>query len=264
MSVPIVTVRLRYAVRRASGAFRTYSAVAAEKLKSMHVKSFWNDRYSRGTGNSFEWFGGYGVSGDFLTSTIRSVIKNQSSVNACPVYILDVGCGTSALVPDLIRNFDESEGFLTAVAIDFSNVATSQMLKKHRDLCKAGRLHLCDVDLLQPLPFIESSFDVVVDKGTLDAVLHGFTQSESSTSKTERDAMLQRVLTGIDRVVKPGGALFMVTDEPPEVRVDVLKRFLCVNNPSNRLHKSAWSVSCRGVNEGEYEYFVYECCKYPI
>eukprot|EP00041_Stephanoeca_diplocostata_P006842 m.94866 g.94866 ORF g.94866 m.94866 type:complete len:265 (-) comp16574_c0_seq2:271-1065(-) len=247
---------------------RAYSTSAKKMLKSMHLKSFWNERYSREKTNSFEWFGGYDVSGELLTATIRSVLQKRSSVNYghCRhhISILDIGCGASELVPSLIKDFDDSSGFLTAVAIDFSDVATRQMLDKHVDLCTSGRLSLVDVDILERLPFIEASFDVVVDKGTLDAILHGYTQHTSFSLNIEREAMLRKVLTQIDGVVRPGGALFMVTDEPPEVRMDVLNAIFCGRNSGEDYPKTPWTVSCRAIYEGEYEYFVYECIKPSI
>lgn len=83
------------------------------------------------------------------------------------------------------------------------------MLEKYSDL----PLEFLVMDV-KDLHFEADSFDSVIDKGTLDCLLCG-----------ERSSiMMNRALTQISKVLKPGGAFALVTYGDPESRMRFLGR----------------------------------------
>jgi hypothetical protein len=80
----------------------------------------------------------------------------------------------------------------------------------------AGRAHFSLADLRAPglaLPPHTARFDVVVDKGTLDAFVHGGTN----------DGVFHAAVQHLGDLLEPGGALLQITPDPPEMRVEMLE-----------------------------------------
>ena len=170
---------------------------------------FWSDFYAK-KNSSFEWFIN---SEEFCNLVVNSY--------PAPKYrkVLHVGCGTSELGKKL-----QDVGY-DVVNIDNCRTAVAWMKERN----PAGTF--LNMDALK-LDFKDSSFDLVVDKGTMDAILF------NSISKGEKMA------DEVFRVLKSGGSLVQVTEDPPERRLDVF----------NSKH---WSVQWRSAEHGEFEYFSY-------
>ena len=97
------------------------------------------------------------------------------------------------------------DGYTTVSNIDISKVCIDQMVEKYRD--KTG-LTWQQMNCTA-LEFPDESFDVVLDKGTLDSVLCG----EGSTSNAGK------TLSEITRVLKPNGVLVCISYGIPDNRL---------------------------------------------
>ena len=103
---------------------------------------------------------------------------------ASPGPGLDAGCGAGALEMSYLAQMGFEMFGLDAVA---ENIQVA--LKLHPDF--AGRLQVADIQ--DPLPFDDSSFEIVLCNAVIQRV--------------PRDAVFNRVLPEFARVLKPGGVL---------------------------------------------------------
>uniref|UniRef100_A0A8B9J847 Endothelin converting enzyme 2a n=1 Tax=Astyanax mexicanus TaxID=7994 RepID=A0A8B9J847_ASTMX len=110
---------------------------------------YWNTRYQ--TEESFEWFGDFSR---FQHLLVQHVGRYDS--------ILMLGCGNSALSTDMCQ-----AGYTSITNVDYSSVCVETMAQRHSDC--AGLSWVC-MDIRR-LAFPDASFDVVIEKGTLDAML---------------------------------------------------------------------------------------------
>ena len=93
--------------------------------------------------------------------------------------VLHVGVGLSELQDDMIR-----DGYKNIVNIDYSGVAIAHMqrlAKLHQAASQAGAQCSYEIGDVRHMPqYDDASFQLVVDKGTLDAMLCGPGSMESS------------------------------------------------------------------------------------
>jgi len=133
----------------------------------------------------------------------------------------------------LSKNSDLSEdmvkdGFEDVVSIDYSDVVIDQMKERQPKLSFA----VMDV---RKLVYKKSAFDIIVDKGTLDAILCG------SESARNADAMLSEC----HRVLKPGGVFCLVTYGTPQSRISYLEKL-----------KYKWEVEQHTVGKTRFMYIM--------
>lgn len=126
--------------------------------------------------------------------------------------LLHVGCGTSEVGPKLAQ-----EPGLSLHVTDADNSPSAVRLMKQRHAALDN--YTCrETDVLN-LDFPDGSFDAVVDKGTLDALL----------CRSVEDA--GDMVTEMHRVLTEGGIYVQVTTEDPEARLELL---LGSSSSSNR------------------------------
>jgi SAM-dependent methyltransferase len=133
--------------------------------------------------------------------------------------VLILGCGNSTFGADMIR--DGWAGQI--VNIDFSSVVIDQMQAKYNDAFYKSldpkkkaprRMQFICADMTRGLPFETGSFDLVVSKGSFDAVL----TSAGSVGH------VRKLVQEIVRVLAPGhGVFFLVTHSNPDNRVVYLE-----------------------------------------
>ncbi|KAH7872935.1 S-adenosyl-L-methionine-dependent methyltransferase [Lentinula edodes] len=118
------------------------------------TKQYWNQRYAREADDaSFDWFKSYSEISDIL----RSLIPDKRS------RILMLGCGNSKLSEDMY-----DDGYHNIVNTDYSSIIVEKMKQRHGDARPQMEWHEMDV---RDLKFDDSSFDVAIDKGTMDAMM---------------------------------------------------------------------------------------------
>jgi SAM-dependent methyltransferase len=128
--------------------------------------------------------------------------------------ILILGCGNSTFAADMVR--DGWKGPITNV--DFSSVAIEQMKEKYnQEFCarfECPKMDFVCADITKELPFEDKSFDLIVCKGTFDAILCGAGSVANATT----------VVAECSRVLANGhGVLFIVSYGNPDSRVVFLE-----------------------------------------
>lgn len=156
---------------------------------------YWDERY-KANDTTFDWF----VSFDALKDII---LPYTTSKPDCKVLV--VGCGNSRLSPQLYDC-----GVHQIINIDISEVAISQMRARYREMDKMMWARM-DVTRLE---FPEASFDVVIDKGTIDSLLCGSNSFHNVYQMNKQ----------ISRVLKRGGKYISVTYGQPDTRIDHFRR----------------------------------------
>ncbi|MBZ3881207.1 Endothelin-converting enzyme 2 [Sciurus carolinensis] len=159
---------------------------------------YWDQRY-RGAADSapYEWFG------DF--SSFRSLLEPELRPED---RILVLGCGNSALSYELFLG-----GFPDVTSVDYSSVVVAAMQARYAHIPRL-RWETMDVRMLG---FPSGSFDVVLEKGTLDALLAG--EQDPWTISSEGIHIVDQVLSEVSRVLVPGGRFISMTSAAPHFRV---------------------------------------------
>lgn len=165
-------------------------------LKELTTVTYWDDRYEAGRNGvqdeeSYEWFRTFEQLRPFLES-------NLPAVSASP-KILHLGCGTSSLTADLFNL-----GYQRQCSVDFSPIAIEAMKTQYRDLGPGLEWRVMDV---RKLDLETQSFDVAIDKGTLDAMLYGSPWDPEPEVKDNVGAYVDEVA----RTLKPGGKWLYIT-----------------------------------------------------
>ena len=140
---------------------------------SYKLQEYWDMRFK--TEEHFEWCKSYG---DFKNLMHEHVKKSDR--------ILILGCGNSTLSEDMYH-----DGYRNIVNIDFSLVVINNMKRKCQDLLSMQWL----VMDITKMSFAPSSFDVVIEKATLDALLvdEKDVWNPSEEAKSTMDGVLSQV-----------------------------------------------------------------------
>ncbi|KAM6165622.1 eEF1A lysine and N-terminal methyltransferase isoform 2-T2 [Erethizon dorsatum] len=136
---------------------------------------YWEKFFQQRGKQAFEWYGTYLE----LCGVLHKYIKPREKV-------LVIGCGNSELSEQLY-----DVGYQDIVNIDISEVVIKQM--RERNVSRRPQMSFLKMDMTQ-MEFPDASFQVVLDKGTLDAVL---------TDEEERTLQLvDRMLAEVGRVLQ--------------------------------------------------------------
>ena len=162
-------------------------------------EDYWNERYSSEE-TKYEWF----LNWPEFFSAIRP--------NIDIVYgdVLHIGCGNSEMSFDILEN-----GFSSVSSIDISAVVIDQMKKKYADNQKLSWF----TQDCRKLEFVDSSFDFVVEKGTIDAI-YCSSDPEENIGKT---------MSEISRVMKEGACFISMSFADIELRksfIEISSKFL--------------------------------------
>ncbi|XP_054549450.1 eEF1A lysine and N-terminal methyltransferase isoform X2 [Talpa occidentalis] len=143
--------------------------------KEFGSADYWEKFFQQRGKKAFEWYGTYLE----LCGVLHKYIKPREKV-------LVVGCGNSELSEQLY-----DVGYQDIVNIDISEVVIKQM--KDRNASRRPHMSFLKMDMTQ-MEFPSASFQVVLDKGTLDAVL---TDEEEKTLQ-----QVDRMLAEVGRVLQ--------------------------------------------------------------
>jgi len=152
------------------------------KYSEFNTKEYWDSFYQKST--RFEW---YGRLSDFSALLYKYL-------GAKTAKILMIGCGNSSLSCDLYQ-----AGYKNITNIDISDEVVEQMKQQNTD--KPEMEWLC-MDMLN-MAFENATFDVVLDKGTLDALY--------SEQTAECGAMVIKMFKELGRVTKPMGKYVLIS-----------------------------------------------------
>ena len=155
---------------------------------------YWQDRYLRDP-EPFDWYQKYSGLREHLVQHIKPNHR-----------ILMVGCGNSRLSEEMY-----DDGFRNIHNVDISSVVIQAMQEKN---ARRDEMTWEVMDCTHMEPLKSSSFDVVIDKGTLDAILCG----SSSTASAEQ------MCSECARVLKDEGVFILISYGQPESRIGYLDK----------------------------------------
>ena len=196
---------------------------------------------SSGSPSSHDWYIEY-TPDQF--SVLRNIVLAHAPVKSFPC-VIDVGCGDSSLCREMSR-----DNYL-AVATDLARSAGVAQCGSSFVHCSAGSL-----------PFAQHSFDIAVEKGTIDAMC-----CSKASGKGRADAV--SLLRECARVVRPGGWVFSVSYASPEQRVPLLREGLGGDGGDTaralEVQTLSWRVQCGSRNgfNGKRFHCIYACRLLP-
>ncbi|XP_037381097.1 endothelin-converting enzyme 2 isoform X1 [Talpa occidentalis] len=168
-----------------------------EKNCGYREVQYWDRRYQGAADSApYEWFGNF--------SSFRALLEPELRPED---RILVLGCGNSALSYELFLG-----GFPDVTSVDYSSVVVAAMRARYAHVPKL-RWETMDV---RALGFPSGSFDVVLEKGTLDALLAG--EQDPWTVSAEGVHTVDQVLSEVSRVLVPGGRFISLTSAAPHFR----------------------------------------------
>ena len=159
-------------------------------------ETYWENRYAGPNAKEqFDFYHRYSGLKEYLTP----YLKKED-------LVLNLGCGTSRLAEEMY-----DDGFERVISIDFSATAVKIMSDKCRH--KRDEFKYVKMDA-KKIEFEEGySFDLVIDKGTLDCILCG----EGSVNN------VKTTLKQIYNVLNHRGVFFCVSHGAPDRRLHYLK-----------------------------------------
>lgn len=165
-------------------------------------KQYWEDRYASDDA-VFDWFKSFAE----IESILTELIPNKTS------RILMLGCGNSPLSEQMY-----DAGYTNIVNIDYSANVIAKMKARTQD---RPLMTWQEMDI-RSLEFPAESFDVAIDKGTMDALLavKGDVWNPPSSAVKDCNQEVDEVL----RVLIPGGLFIYLTFGQPHFRKQYLTR----------------------------------------
>eukprot|EP00123_Amoebidium_parasiticum_P020266 comp46423_c0_seq1/m.47574 comp46423_c0_seq1/g.47574 ORF comp46423_c0_seq1/g.47574 comp46423_c0_seq1/m.47574 type:complete len:250 (-) comp46423_c0_seq1:143-892(-) len=163
-------------------------------------KAYWDSRFEKEA--DFDWFKPY----DHFQHIIREHVKPTDR-------ILMVGCGNSSLSRSMY-----DDGYPHITNLDFSAVVIAKMAARHSD-CKT--MTWVEMDMTD-MKFADNSFDVVIEKGTIDAVMVDV-EDQWAPQQSVLD-LVHRTLENISRVLTPSGVFLSITFAQPHFRLPLYQQ----------------------------------------
>ncbi|PWA91036.1 S-adenosyl-L-methionine-dependent methyltransferases superfamily protein [Artemisia annua] len=152
------------------------------------------------------------------------------------LQVLELGCGNSQLCDELYK-----EGITDLTSIDLSSVAVAKMQK--RLLSKGLKdIKVMEGDMLN-LSFTDESFDVVIEKGTMDVLF--VDSGDPWNPRLEAVNKAMAMLQGVHRVLKPNGIFISIAFGQPHFR-----------RPLFNAPEFTWSIEYSTFGDG-FHYFFY-------
>ncbi|KZV48453.1 methyltransferase-like protein 13-like [Dorcoceras hygrometricum] len=169
-------------------------------LDDFTSKENWDQFFTvRGCEDSFEWYAEWPQVQNLLTTHLLSSSSPPESEGALPhveaeqMSILVPGCGNSKLSEHLY-----DAGFRNITNVDFSKVVISNMLRRNVRERPGMKWRVMDMTDMQ---FVNESFDAIIDKGGLDALM-----------EPEHGSKLGNLyLSEVRRLLKAGGKFICFT-----------------------------------------------------
>ncbi|KAI7872481.1 S-adenosyl-L-methionine-dependent methyltransferase [Spinellus fusiger] len=199
--------------------------VVPEDPTAYKSQAYWEERYQKeDEQTTFDWFKTY--------EELKPLLQLPNK----EVSILMLGCGNSTLGEDMYN-----DGYKNITNIDYSKTVIDTMKKRcaHQPEMKWLEMDIRD------LQFSDCSFDVVIDKGTMDALMcdQGDVWDPSEDLIREVKAEVDQV----ERVLKVGGVFLYITFGQPHFR-------------KRHLTRSCWEVKTQTMGDA-FHYFFYSMRK---
>ncbi|KAK9691137.1 hypothetical protein RND81_09G178200 [Saponaria officinalis] len=184
---------------------------------------YWNQRFAKE--EHYEWFKDYS---HFRHLLLRHIPSSSS--------VLEVGCGNSQLSDEMYK-----DGITDITCTDLSPVAVQNL--QNRVSSKGFKEIKAMVADMLDLPFGDATFDVVIEKGTMDVLFVDSGDPWNPQAETVRKVMA--MLHGIHRVLKPDGIFISISFGQPHFR-----------RPIFEAPDFTWSMKWNTFGDG-FHYFFY-------
>ena len=157
---------------------------------------YWEERYKSAEDSTFDWLENY--------SSLKDIISTLNIPKETG-QILNLGCGNSEFSENMY-----CDGYKNIKNIDISHNVIKVMKERNKD--KVGMVY--EVMDVRDLKYEDNTFDLAVDKSTIDALLCG------------DDAFINvaKMIKEVQRVLKVGGYYMIVSYGTPEYRMLHLNR----------------------------------------
>jgi len=156
----------------------------AEMQDSYGEQAYWEDWYTSTT-STFEWYMGY--------PDLEPLLKRTMSKNS---ITLMVGAGNSLLPQQMFL-----AGYEKMVCVDYSPVVVEQMVKRLQKLKLTPPNYVYEKMDAGNMTFETNSFDNVIDKGTMDAIM----------CSPDGHETVFKMFQEVSRVLKPGGKYMLIS-----------------------------------------------------
>lgn len=212
--------------RHQAFAYPARVARTTRRAQTFGTQRYWEEFYSGDTADAeeFEWFCGYEDLRPFFRHFADSLISRTNRTR-----LLMAGCGNSKLSFEVYDDLVAGE----RLPVDIWNVDYAEAALQRLRGVAEGRVMswaVADLTQLSEEDFPTATFDLVLDKGTMDAL---FCAGPASVAAAVRE---------MHRILRPGGRMIMVSGVPPAK--DVLEAF-----------KGSWTVRADGspfiMDDGE-------------
>ncbi|KAI9306242.1 S-adenosyl-L-methionine-dependent methyltransferase [Cunninghamella echinulata] len=191
------------------------------------TKEYWEERYKKEDANiTFDWFKTY----DELKPLFNEHIKNKDA------SILMLGCGNSTLGEDMYK-----DGYKNITNIDYSETVIKNMQERCKDMPEMKWLEMD----IRDLKFDNESFDVVIDKGTMDALMCDKGDVWDPSEELVREVKAE--VDEVQRVLKVGGVFIYITFGQAHFRKPHLTR-------------DCWEIKTTTLGDA-FHYFFYSMLK---
>ncbi|KAG6511367.1 EEF1A lysine methyltransferase 4-like [Zingiber officinale] len=184
---------------------------------------YWDERFA--AEEHYEWFKDY----SHFQHLLRPFLNPSHSV-------LEIGCGNSRLCEELRK-----DGVADMTCVDISPVAVERMRSRFRDKGLEG-IKVVQADMLD-LPFGSESFDIVIEKGTMDVLFVNSGDPWNPHPETINKVM--KMLEDVHSVLKSEGIFISISFGQPHFRRPLFERA-----------GFTWSVEWKTFGEG-FHYFFY-------
>ena len=205
---------------------------ALPENKRYGEQKYWEERFTQES--QYEWL----VSYSELKSDITPFLKDDTK-------ILIIGCGNSPFSFDLY-----DDGYKNITNIDFSINVIQKMEQKDKE--KYGdsleKMIWKDMDMMHMDEFTNESFDVVIDKAGLDAILTKEGDVWNPNPKVIADVF--QVCSHISRILKKNGCFLSISFMQPHFR----KKYLLDSHDRSRESCSTSSCDSNIMNEEGLEF----------
>jgi len=192
-----------------------------KKNEDYRMKEYWDTRYT--TEESYDWFTDY--------SSFKHLIHQDIDTSNS---ILMLGCGNSSLSEQMYH-----DGFKNITNTDFSPVVITNMAEKHVTLPEMT----WEVMDMTQMSYGSSSFDIVLEKGTIDALL--VHEKDPWNTSDESLNLIEKSLEQVSSILKPGGKFISIAFAQPHFRKPLYAR-----------SKYDWDIRTETFGEG-FHFFYY-------
>ena len=190
---------------------------------------YWEERYKSAEDSTFDWLENY--------SSLKDIISTLNIPKETG-QILNLGCGNSEFSENMY-----CDGYKNIKNIDISHNVIKAMKERNKD--KVGMVY--EVMDVRDLKYEDNTFDLAVDKSTIDALLCG------------DDAFINvaKMIKEVQRVLKVGGYYMIVSYGTPEYRM------LHLNRKFEKFKIEILKIEKDFVEEDGYDkhHYIYLCQK---